>query len=48
MSIYPLETCPKCSGSGRDEKATQKLKEKGDISPYGHIRCSLCNGEGKY
>jgi DnaJ-class molecular chaperone len=41
-TIYPLTTCPKCKGSGVNAAATAKLD-----SP-GRVRCTLCNGEGKY
>jgi DnaJ-class molecular chaperone len=44
-TIYPLTTCPKCKGTGRDEDATKKIREQ-DPSASGHVRCSLCNGHG--
>lgn len=47
MSIYKMEICPKCKGTGTNEEATRKMKEK-EPSLSGRVRCSLCNGEGKY
>lgn len=46
-TIYPLTTCPKCTGSGRNDPATRELRAKGDIDDKAYVRCTLCNGEGK-
>jgi len=46
-SIYPIETCPKCEGTGRNEKATSEMYQR-DPSASGYVRCTLCNGNGVY
>jgi DnaJ-class molecular chaperone len=46
-TIYPLEKCPKCKGTGRNEQATRELRAKGEL-PSGYVRCTLCNGKGEY
>lgn len=47
-TIYPLETCPKCGGSGVNGQATDEMRAKGLIDDRAYVRCTLCNGEGRY
>lgn len=39
--------CPKCKGTGRNEAATQRMREL-EPSLFGYVICSLCTGQGKY
>ena len=41
------DTCPKCGGTGVDQKATDEMRASGcSIDDKARVRCSLCNGEG--
>ncbi len=48
MSIYPLTICPKCHGTGKDEEAEIEIRKQEPSLIFSRIRCTLCNGEGKY
>ena len=40
---YP---CPKCNGTGVDEKQTMQARRRGAVDNKSYIRCWNCNGNG--